>query len=477
MSLSRRLGLALALLVIALVVTAGTVLFVQRNFAMSQLDARVTQLSANPRLLLLAAERGTTGAAAASDLGEVYVGLRDAQGNLQTLLAPANDPYLIPDLKGATSLPAARGLSTKSGNASSVRAITVSPRGMPFPPPRAPGRTGMNEIDGRTMVIALSTESADDSTERLLFTMGLAAAAVAMALGLTVWWVHRLGLRPIAQMTEAADQIAAGSRNRQVPLGAPGTEAHRLGQALNHMLDTVAETEDRMRRFVSDASHELRTPLTTLRGYSSLHLDAAANDPAETADAMRRIHSEARRMNRIVDALVDLNGLDEHGVTERQDVDVVPLLSAAVADLAVVAPGRAVDLETTSLAPVLADPDRVTQAVVSLTSNSLRHTPDDARITVRARPVPGAVRIEVADSGPGIAPEHLPRLFDRFYRVDKGRSRSTGGSGLGLAIVASIASAHGGRHGVDSTPGIGSTFWIEFPTVGSAPPRTDGPDS
>lgn len=462
MRLSRRLAAAVVLLVVALSVSGVALLLMQRSFAMGQLDARVSQLAENPRLLRLAAERGADGTSSSSDIGDVYVGLLAESGDLQTLMAPTSDPDLVPDLTGITTLPQATAVRTRSGHASSVRAITVDPTSRQ----RQSAERRNQDLTGRTIVVAVSTQSVEESTRRLLLTMGGAAGAVGLALGLCVWWVHRLGLRPIAAMTTAADQIAAGSRDRKVPLGAPGTEAHRLGQALNAMLDSVQETENRMRRFVSDASHELRTPLTTLRGYSALHQDPSAHDPVASADAMRRIHSEARRMNRIVDALLDLNALDESGVTHRQHMAIGPLLEAVVADLRMVAPERRIDLEIPDGLPAVhADPDRVTQAVLALTSNALRHTPRDARIDVRAAPVPGAVRIEVADTGPGIEAAALPHLFERFYRVDKGRARATGGSGLGLAIVASIAIAHGGRYGVDSQPGVGSTFWIEFPTA------------
>jgi two-component system OmpR family sensor kinase len=445
-TLSRRLGLGLALLVVTLLACGFGVTLTQHSFAMNQLDERVTQLSTNPRLLRLV-EGGSSSAGAPVVPGDFYVGLRAPDGSLTTLVAPADDPTLLPDLGQRASLPRAAGIGTRSGNTDSVRAVTVPTGG----------------ARDATLVVAISTAPADASEHRLLITMGLSAIALALTLGLVGWWIQRLGLTPINRMTAAADQIAAGSRDREVPLGAPGTEAHRLGTALNAMLATVARAEDRMRRFVADASHELRTPLTTLRGYSSLHLEPTT-DPAATADAMRRIHSEARRMGRLVDDLLDLHDLDEHGVAQRELVDVAPLLGAVVADLHVVAPDRAIALDTQPRT-VHVDPDRLTQAVLALTSNALQHTPPTSAVTVRSRAVGGSVRIEVSDTGPGIDPTQLPQIFDRLHRVDAGRARTAGGSGLGLAIVASIATAHGGRYGVESQPGSGSTFWIEFPAM------------
>ena len=147
-----------------------------------------------------------------------------------------------------------QGRGTASGTAHRVRVVTAT-----LPNGRAQA------------VLAIPTTSADVATKRLTMTLGLVGLVVAAVVGLLLWWVDRLGLRPIAQMTDAADAITAGDTTRRVPPGPPGTEAARLGEALNAMIDTNAATQQRMRRFVADASHELRTPLTTLQGYAALH--------------------------------------------------------------------------------------------------------------------------------------------------------------------------------------------------------------
>ena len=137
-------------------------------------------------------------------------------------------------------------------------------------------------------VLAIPLTSVDVATTRLTMTLGLVGLAVAAVVGLLLWWVDRLGLRPIAAMTDAADAITAGDTTRRVPPGPPGTEAARLGEALNAMIDTTAATQERMRRFVADASHELRTPLTTLQGYAALHTRAALGGPGRAAAATER---------------------------------------------------------------------------------------------------------------------------------------------------------------------------------------------
>ncbi|MFD3427387.1 sensor histidine kinase [Nocardia fluminea] len=319
------------------------------------------------------------------------------------------------------------------------------------------------ESFGATAVIAISAQNARDATTRLILALAAAGVIIGLVVGSVVWWVHRLGLAPIARMTEAADAIAAGATDRRVEAYRPGTEAARLSQALNTMIDAIQATEDRMRRFVADASHELRTPLTTLRGYSALYSCDGPVDTDGAHDAMRRINDEARRMAGIVEALLDLNDLDEHGIADREPIDVVPLVAAVADDLHVIQPERCIRVEMPSSICATAVSDRVVQAVLSLATNALRHTPSDATITIRVIGLGASVRISVDDTGPGIAPEHLPHLFDRFYRADSGRARTRGGNGLGLAIVAAIMHAHNGSYGVDALSGRGSSFWIEFP--------------
>jgi two-component system OmpR family sensor kinase len=180
---------------------------------------------------------------------------------------------------------------------------------------------------------------------------------------------------------------------------------------------------------------------------------------------MRRIGEEAARMRRLVDGLLDLARLDDLGVVASDTVDLGELVRDVASDLRVVAPDRVVTVEAPQSLVVTGDRDRLTQALVGLTSNAVRHTPGGTPIWLRVVELPGgAVRIDVADAGPGIPAEDVPHVFDRFHRVDRGRSSSSGGTGLGLAIVDAIARAHGGRASVASDPGHGSTFSITLPT-------------
>ena len=451
MTLRRRLVVAVSVLAVLAVVAGGAVVLVQRAFLLGRLDAQLGALAANPRAVILASQRAD-GAVATAALSDVYVGRMSADGRLTTILAPQADPELVPALAPGEEIPTPSGRRTTSGVAQRVRVVTV---------PLANGRA--------QAVVAVATTSADLTTRRLALTLLLTGLVLAAFVGLLLWWVDRLGLRPIAQMTDAADAITAGDTARRVPPGPPGTEAARLGEALNTMIDATTATNERMRRFVADASHELRTPLTTLGGYAALHagrppgpLDDTGR--AEVDDAMRRIGDEASRMRRLVDGLLDLTGLDAPDALRLEPVDLGDVLRDVTSDLRVVAPGRDVTLDAPDSLVLRADRDRVTQALVGLTSNAVRHTPDGTPVALRVLTRPGWVRVEVADAGPGIPPEHLPHLVERFYRVDRSRSSGSGGSGLGLAVVEAVARAHGGALTVASEPGRGSVFALELPT-------------
>ena len=221
------------------------------------------------------------------------------------------------------------------------------------------------------------------------------------------------------------------------------------------------------RDFVANVSHELKTPLTSIAGYAET-LATEASPGTQIERFARPILSNARRMHQLVDDLLDLSRIESgRWQPEPAPVDVRGLAGDAWAAFADRARERRIQFAVTTAGvhDVAADPEALRQVLTNLLDNALRHTPPGGRITVALESAPGGVTVSVADTGSGIAPEHLPRIFERFYRADPGRSREEGGTGLGLAIVKHLVEAHGGRVEAHSTLGRGTTIRMFFPDV------------
>lgn len=415
----------------------------QRNHFYDQLDR---QLEAVEDVISQVADRPPVERPVVSDsiVGNAYIGVVSPDGNLIPIATPIDDPDLVPAVPDGQDLDSPTTLGTVSGDADHVRASIIV-------------------ANGQLVLIALPTTDADESLRSLIIAEATAGAIILLSLALFVWWVIRHGLRPIRTMTEAADAITAGAVDRRVEQPTGRTEAARLGRALNLMIDRTQEAEAQRARFTADVSHELRTPLTTLQGYAALYQQGALEEPGSLDDAMQRIGDEAGRMKRIVEQLLTLSDLDEHRPPVVDAIVMSELLDDIAADIRAAQPDRVVTVITDGDVIAHADGDQLFQALTALAANALRYTPVDTPLELHATAIDSGVRIAVRDHGPGIPASEVQRVFERSYRADEGRDRSTGGSGLGLAIVAAIAGAHDGRHGVDLTPGGGATFWIELP--------------
>jgi two-component system OmpR family sensor kinase len=324
--------------------------------------------------------------------------------------------------------------------------------------------------DGTTWVFAQSLAEVEQTQTSNVAIATAVSALVLLLLGLAADAVVRLGLRPLTRMERTAGHIARGDFASRVPAPDGHTEAGRLGTAMNVMLDRVeaeiaarTASESRMRRFLADASHELRTPLTSVRGFAELYRRGGA----DTGEMMGRIEDEAARMGVLVNDLMTLAQLDEERPLDRRPVDLLEVAAESIRDARVRVPDRQVRLSgfDDSLVPVsvVGDEARLRQVAANLVGNALTHTPADASVTVRVGRRQGMAVLEVADTGPGVPPEHVPHVFDRLYRVNPGRTRGSGGAGLGLAIVAAIVHAHGGEVELDSRPGEGATFRVLLP--------------
>lgn len=377
--------------------------------------------------------------------GELYIGavIDDA---VLTIAAPASTPSLVPSLDELQRAPRDEAVTLRTSSDDIEMRVLLK------------------DVERGTLIVGQSVQMIENALSNLWLSGFVAVAAIA-SFGLLVGvWVNRLSIRPIREAADVARDIASGRRDARVSLSAANPDAEVLGIAMNLMLDANAESEARLRSFVADASHELRTPLTTLIGYTDLHRRGMLTTDESIDDAMRRIHSEARRMSEIVDHLLLLASLDESTVTLNPVlVNVGQLLEDVAADARVVQPDRVITVVAQDEIEVLADPDRLLQAVFILVTNALIHTPISAALRLELVPDGDVVKIRVIDHGPGIGREHLSRLFDRFYRVNREANGIAQGNGLGLAIAHSIAEAHQGSLTVESEEGHGSTFILALP--------------
>jgi two-component system, OmpR family, sensor kinase len=323
---------------------------------------------------------------------------------------------------------------------------------------------------------------------RLTAIEAVAGAAVLALAGSSAWLILGRGLRPLRDVAETAAAIAAGDLSRRVPDSPVRSETGRLAAALNVMLgqiqaafDERARSQDRLRRFVADASHELRTPLTSVRGYVEL-LRQGAVPPAGVDDALRRVQDESARMGALVDDLLYLAHLDDAHLDSAHpggrfllrlaEVDLSAVVRDAVADASAVEPDRAFTLDAPPRATVVGDADALRQVVGNLLANVRVHTPATAAVIVTVTAADREIRLEVRDTGPGMPPDVVERIFDRFYRASGSRDRVHGGSGLGMSIVAAVAATHGGTARVRSVPGQGTTVTVTLPAphnAGSVP--------
>ena len=298
--------------------------------------------------------------------------------------------------------------------------------------------------------------------DALLFG-GIVMLAVVAA---TSYWIARLGLRPIAEVTEVADAIASGDRTRRVTEARHGTEAGKLADAFNLMLDEQLALEARLRQFVADASHELRTPVSVILGITELWRAGKLRDGEERDEAIHRIGRASSQMGTLVEELLLLARLDEGRALELTRVDLTQIVEDVARDASTTDPFRAVTVEVPGPVVVRGDSLALRRVVTNLVNNALRHTPAEAWIAIRLTLEQSDAQLEVRDAGPGMTSEEQRHAFDRFWQADPSRSRS--GAGLGLAIVRGVILAHQGQVTLESDVASGTCITVSLPLIGEA---------
>jgi two-component system OmpR family sensor kinase len=360
-------------------------------------------------------------------------------------------------------------------------ATSLYPRLAALPADRQPHSVTLPELggyrvlagrmpDGSVLLTGLPLAEARSAQYGVAAVAGGVTLLTLLAAALVGAATVRRSLRPLSRVAATAGRVTERRLDRgEVTLADrvdpvdtdPRTEVGQVGAALNHLLAHVGgalearqASETRVRQFLADASHELRTPLAAVRGYAELARRTHSDVPEDLAHALRRVESESRRMTALVEDMLLLARLDAGRPLQRVPVDLSALAVDAVSDAHATAP----DHRWRLLLPddpvlVAGDPERLHQVVANLLANARTHTPPGTEVNVEVAAPDGRAVLRVVDAGPGVAPDLLPHLFERFARGDGSRSRAAGSTGLGLAIVRAVVAAHDGVVEVDSRPG------------------------
>jgi two-component system OmpR family sensor kinase len=315
----------------------------------------------------------------------------------------------------------------------------------------------------REILVAAPLNQVETTMRFLRFALLLAGLVVLAVLIATGYWISRLGLRPIAEVTDVAEAIVDGDRSRRVATFRQRTEAGKLARAFNVMLDEQQALEARLRQFVADASHELRTPLSVILGITGLWRRGELRVGVQRDEAIHRIGASANQMGSLVEDLLLLARLDEGRPMDRAPVDLSAVVRDVVADVLTTAPTRTIVLSVPSSVVVMGDEASFRQIGVNLVSNAVRHTPQEADVVIRVLEKGDSIVLEVEDSGPGMTPDEVSRAFDRFWQADS--SRSSAGSGLGLAIVRSMVDALDGKVSLVSDTAKGTRVIVIIPRM------------
>ncbi len=308
-----------------------------------------------------------------------------------------------------------------------------------------------------------SPAEANHVLEMLRTVLFIAVPLMLVVAGGAAYWLAGRALAPVSALDQAARTVTVKSLDQRLPVTNPNDELGRLTATINDMLARLEQSFVEMRRFTADASHELRTPLAVLR----LEVEQALDKPlthGQVQEVLVSVLEECDRLTKLTEQLLALARRDAKSAVHRhEDFEIGPLVAGVVETLRPLAEAKDLSLACRfETASVRGEPESLRQAFVNLIDNAIKYTASGS-VNVSVESSEEVVVIRVVDSGEGIAAEHLPRVFERFYRVDKARSREMGGTGLGLSIARSVVEAHGGTITMESTPGRGTTCTVTLP--------------
>ncbi len=316
-----------------------------------------------------------------------------------------------------------------------------------------------------SLQVGVSLEEVNATQAQIMRLTALAVLISIVLGGGTGLFLANRALVPIQAITRTAQQISERDLSKRITRPLVDDELGQLAQTFNTMLDRVEGAFQRQQHFTADAAHELRTPLSIMQTGIDVVL-SQARDAAQYRAALEAVQEEAQRLTSLTVGLLTLARADSHTLTLNREVtDLSLLINTVIDQVTAVAEQKQITIQR-EIVPCLAlnmDEGRIIQLALNLIENAVKYTPEGGAVTVIVSQTGDTVSLSVADTGPGIPPEYLPRIFDRFYRTDRSRSRDQGGVGLGLAIAQHIAQLHGGEINVWSQVGVGTRFTVTLP--------------
>ena len=316
---------------------------------------------------------------------------------------------------------------------------------------------------GTTICVGRHATGEQDRVSRMTWSIVLAGVSV-LCIGLVGgWWFSKRAIEPIERMSWTAQHISGSSLSERIELSGFDTELEGLGASLNTMLDRLGSAFEQQRQFTADASHEFRTPLSVMLASSELAL-SKPRSAEEYREQLVKCQRAATRMRELGDSMLMLARLDANKSLEKKPVEMVPILEESIESMRPLAEEKGLRVEKDFQQSQLhANRSMLRQAIDNLLSNAIKYNQPDGQVSVRCKQVEQRIEIEIEDNGIGIPEAAIPKLFDRFYRVDESRSREAGGTGLGLSIANQIILCHGGTIGVSSIVGKGTIVRIALP--------------